>query len=172
MKQRLAGLLRRFPLLRWGLRLGVKLLVARHHVGAVGVVFNEAGQVLLVEHVFRSYTWGLPGGWVERGEDPAEAVRRELEEELGLRVEVKRILLCQPQGIQTEAPAGLGLAYYCHLVDQAPTEIDLDQAASGYEILSIAWVDPARPGKRLTPLDHNAIILAKQEFDRTRREKG
>ena len=71
MKRRLADWLQRFPPLRWGLKLAVWLFAPRHQVGAVGVVFNNAGQVLLVEHVFRpDYNWGLPGGWVERGESP------------------------------------------------------------------------------------------------------
>jgi 8-oxo-dGTP pyrophosphatase MutT (NUDIX family) len=82
-------------------------------VGAVGVVFNEDKQVLLVEHIFHPYhPWGLPGGWVERGESPQQAVRRELLVELELAVEVGPVVsaelgfghhidlafLCQPLG--------------------------------------------------------------------------
>jgi 8-oxo-dGTP pyrophosphatase MutT (NUDIX family) len=158
-KQRLANWLRRFPLLGWGLRLGVKLIVPRHHVGAVGVVFNEVGQVLLVKHVFRRYPWGLPGGWIERGEDPAETVRREFTEELGLQVTVGRILLCEPQGAETGVPAGLGLVYLCSL----PDDHKLNQARLGYELLSIEWVDPAHIDKPLTPLERKAIALARDE---------
>ena len=93
-KRQLAGWLRRFAPLRWLLALAVRLFAPRHYVGAAGVIFNEAGQMLLIEHVFRPhFPWGLPGGWVEYGETPAETVRREVEEELGLRVEVKQLLL-------------------------------------------------------------------------------
>ena len=56
-------------------------------MGAVAAVFDDAGKVLLVEHVFRTdYPWGLPGGWVAPGEAPVDAVRREIEEELQLQV--------------------------------------------------------------------------------------
>lgn len=90
LKRQLAGWLRCFPPLRWLLVLVVRLLAPRHYVGAAGVIFNDAGQILLIEHVFRPhFPWGLPGGWVEYGESPAETVRRE---ELGLRVEVKQLL--------------------------------------------------------------------------------
>lgn len=164
MKHRLAGWLRRFPSLGWGLRLGVKLLIPRHHVGAVGVVFNEAGQVLLVKHVFRRYPWGLPGGWIERGEDPAETVRREIGEELGLQVSVGRILLCELQGIETGVPSSLGLAYRCHLADDVPAaQSNLNQAHLGYELLSFEWVDPDQVDKPLTPLERRAIALAREE---------
>ncbi|MBI5669751.1 MAG: NUDIX hydrolase [Chloroflexi bacterium] len=78
--------------------------------GAVGVVFNEAGCVLLVEHVFHPYApWGLPGGWVDRHESPAETVRRELHEELGLVVEVGPVLVAE-----TNYPNHLDLAYLCY----------------------------------------------------------
>src|SRR5690606_22834784 len=59
----------------------------RFSVGAVGVVFTDANQVLLVEHVFHPYSpWGVPGGWVRRGEYSRDAVVRDLCEgvELGV----------------------------------------------------------------------------------------
>jgi 8-oxo-dGTP pyrophosphatase MutT (NUDIX family) len=82
----------------------------RFSVGAVGVVFNDSGQVLLVEHVFHPYTpWGLPGGWVERGENPRDAVRRELGEELELEVEVGSVVSAE-LGFSRH----LDLAFLCH----------------------------------------------------------
>jgi 8-oxo-dGTP pyrophosphatase MutT (NUDIX family) len=166
-KQQLADWLQRFPFLRWGLKVAVRMFVPRHHVGAVGVVFNNAGQVLLVEHVFRpQYSWGFPGGWVERGEDPADTVRREVEEELGLKVVVRRLLLCRLQGYEskTHIPPGFGLAYYCRLADEKDDILPTPRNA--YEILSVQWVDPEIIEQRLTALDRKAVALAKEEFDR------
>jgi ADP-ribose pyrophosphatase YjhB (NUDIX family) len=61
----------------------------RFTVGAVGVLFNEKQEVLIVEHVFHSlYPWGLPGGWVDSGEMPDQAVVREFREETRLEVKV------------------------------------------------------------------------------------
>ena len=55
----------------------------------VGAVINdEAGRVLLLHHRFRPGSgWGIPGGFIEHGEQPDEALRRELREEVGLEVQ-------------------------------------------------------------------------------------
>jgi orotate phosphoribosyltransferase len=47
----------------------------------------EPGQVLLIERKNPPFGWALPGGFVERGESAEEAVRREIAEETGLRIE-------------------------------------------------------------------------------------
>ena len=36
--------------------------------------------------------WSLPGGWADVGDRPSEAVRREVEEETGLKVKVNKLL--------------------------------------------------------------------------------
>ena len=167
-KRRLAHWLQVFAPLRWALELGVKLMAPQNHVGAVGAIFNEAGQVLLVEHVFRlDYPWGLPGGWVNRGENPAYTVQREIKEELNLTIEVKKLLLCEPQGggKHRSTPPGLGLAYYCRASDDDISLRSIEQARNSFEILSACWVCPEQIEWRLLPLQHKAIILGKQEFD-------
>jgi ADP-ribose pyrophosphatase YjhB (NUDIX family) len=167
LKQKLAHWLRNIPPLRWGLALAVRLLVPRQYVGAVGAVFNEQGQVLLVKHVFRPfYPWGLPGGWLERGEDPALAVRRECEEELGLRVEVRQLLICKPQGQNIGAPPGLGLAYYCRLAGGESATNGNPTASKAYEILAVEWAEPTQIEYDLAPLERRAITLARQVFER------
>ena len=66
----------------------MRLTHARFTVTAGAVIFNDQKQVLLLKHRFRAGSgWGLPGGFLERGEQPIEALRRELREEIGLEVE-------------------------------------------------------------------------------------
>ena len=51
---------------------------------AAGALFvHPDGRVLLVHPTYKD-TWDIPGGYVERGESPAAACRREVREELGL----------------------------------------------------------------------------------------
>ncbi|MFC4376282.1 NUDIX hydrolase [Nocardia halotolerans] len=62
-------------------------------VAAYGVCLDH-DRVLLVRHLAESgeTTWTLPGGGVEQGEDPVDAVTRELSEETGSDGVVERLL--------------------------------------------------------------------------------
>lgn len=58
-------------------------------------ILVEGGKVLLAQRKADAHlagAWEFPGGKVEAGEDPREALRRELDEELGLECEVGEIL--------------------------------------------------------------------------------
>jgi 8-oxo-dGTP diphosphatase len=55
-------------------------------VGVKCVVLND-DNVLLVRHTYGRRNWDLPGGTVKRREDPRDAARREMKEELGRRIE-------------------------------------------------------------------------------------
>lgn len=62
----------------------------RYLVGVVGLIHDGDGRVLLLEHRFRPpYPWGLPGGFITRGESFEDALRRELREELALEVSIE-----------------------------------------------------------------------------------
>lgn len=65
--------------------------VQDRRIAAYGLCRDAAGRVLLVRAAvhddFPKY-WGLPGGGVEHGEAPRDAVVREFEEETGLTVKV------------------------------------------------------------------------------------
>lgn len=63
----------------------VRAATPSYTVGAVCVIKHEE-QVLLLFQPHRT-GWSLPGGLLERGEEPADAVRREVHEEAGLQIE-------------------------------------------------------------------------------------
>ena len=41
------------------------------------------------------YAWGLPSGWLKRGETPSMAIKREVLEETGITIEVLRPLIVE-----------------------------------------------------------------------------
>jgi ADP-ribose pyrophosphatase YjhB (NUDIX family) len=61
---------------------------------AAAVLVEEGGRVLLVRRANEPFRglWTLPAGFVNGGEDPAEASARECLEETGLSVRVMRVL--------------------------------------------------------------------------------
>jgi ADP-ribose pyrophosphatase YjhB (NUDIX family) len=162
-KRRLAGIVRH-PLLRPFARVAARAIAPRQTVGAVGALFNERGQVLIVEHAFRTdFPWGLPGGWVEAGEHPAAAVEREFREELGLRVDVADLLLARQVEVLAASthPPHVGLAFYCRLIG--------GETAINAEVLSIEWCDPAAIPYPMAPFQREATLLGRAVFDRAAR---
>jgi len=92
---------------------------------AVGLLLNEFGEVLMTMRGFnkpRPYMWEYPGGLINDGETPTQALAREWKEELGLDIvpgewitEVKLILedtlvihvyqvYLKPNGFSTQVP--------------------------------------------------------------------
>ena len=86
--------LRRVHVPRWLYALGAHLLNQHFLLGAVAIIADEQGRLLLFHHTYRRRTpWGLPGGWMIRGESPLEAVVREVREESGLAIEAEELLM-------------------------------------------------------------------------------
>ncbi len=137
-------------LLHWS----VRLFQPRFNMGAVGVLLDEQGErVLVVEHVFHpGHPWGLPGGWINRGEDPDQTVVREMWEEVGLRVRAVRPLLisrAQHRGL-------MDVVYLCALDGEG------QQVRLSRELLDYRWLraDELEQGPRLMAFHRAAIRLA------------
>jgi ADP-ribose pyrophosphatase YjhB (NUDIX family) len=60
------------------------------YVGGDAAIFNDAGQLLLVQRADNGL-WALPGGALEVGETPAAGVEREAFEETGVRCRAVRL---------------------------------------------------------------------------------
>lgn len=60
-------------------------------IGADAAIFNEGGEILLMERADGS-GWCLPCGWVEANERPLDAALREVREETGLSVRFRQLV--------------------------------------------------------------------------------
>lgn len=66
----------------------IRLSQTNFTVSVGAVVLNEKDEILLLDHVLRPASgWGIPGGFMNAGEQPHEAAKREIFEEIGLEVE-------------------------------------------------------------------------------------
>ncbi len=60
-------------------------------LGTFVIIFDDQRRILLCHR--RDYDiWNLPGGGIEGGELPTEAAVREVQEETGLKIEIKRLI--------------------------------------------------------------------------------
>jgi len=93
LQRRIARVLQRSPFLMKLAYRVIRRFQPRFSVGVVAVIINAQGQVLLAEHTFHPIApWGLPGGWIKRGESLAACAQREVREELALDIDIDRLL--------------------------------------------------------------------------------
>jgi len=121
------------PLLPW--LLAYKAFATPVAFGVSAIVENEEGRILLVRQRY-SPGWHFPGGGVGRGEPPADAIIRELQEEVGLQSSGTPIL----HGLYTRAVAITTNVVALYRVPNA--QLDFRPNA---EISEIQWADAGTP---------------------------
>jgi ADP-ribose pyrophosphatase YjhB (NUDIX family) len=127
----------------------IYLITPRHLMGINLVVLNERYQILLLKHVFHPYApWGLPGGWLNRGEDPKDCALRELREETGLTAVLDQILVLQRNSELSQ----IGVVYLAF----AQTE----PFRLSSEIIEARWFEPDDLPQPLTAITQEAIATA------------
>lgn len=147
LKRVLGGLWRRLPksVRRWT----VRFIEPRFMVTAGAVVVDEDGRVLLLNHVFRAGSgWGIPGGFIEKGEQPEEALRRELREEIGL--ELKRVEIAFVRTLKK--PAQIEIIFRCQARGSTGRQ--------NVEIKGIEWCAPRDLSSKLSKDQCELVKLA------------
>lgn len=56
-----------------------------HRVSTKALILNKSMDKILLIHMTRRSDWGLPGGHVDKNENPDQAIERELAEECGVK---------------------------------------------------------------------------------------
>jgi 8-oxo-dGTP diphosphatase len=111
--------------------------------GADALVRDALGRVLLVRRADDG-RWAMPGGWVDPGETPEQAVVREVAEETGLRVSAPRLLHTK------QRPASVHYTFGC--------ELDGGELRTSDESLEVAFVSPDEIDRWHT--DHHERLMA------------
>ena len=118
----------------------------RFSVTAGAVITDERGRVLLLKHRFRPGSgWGIPGGYINKGEQPEDTLRRELREEIGL--ELKDISLLTTRTFRR--PQQVEIIFVCRAVGN-PERLN-------YEIQKAEWLSLDQIPKSL-PKDQLELI--------------
>lgn len=136
---------------RFARRFSMRVTQARFTVTAAAIIFDSQGRVLLLKHRFRSGSgWGIPGGFLEAGEQPLEGLQRELREEIGLELEAAEIFKART----FKKPRQIEIIFHGHTRDTASPQSS--------EIKKAGWfaLDLLPPG-----LPEDQRLLIKQMSD-------
>jgi len=76
-------------------------------LGVFAAIFDEHGRILCVRLNYASKGWSTPGGRVESGESPLDALAREVREEVGLEVEPGELLGVYAKPLQDDVVLSL-----------------------------------------------------------------
>ena len=126
--------------------------------GAQCLAIRHDGAFLLVKASYRRF-WSLPGGFMDPGEDPVDAARRELLEEVGLTVDAATLV-----GIDSRR------YHIDHLVSglvNAATVVR--EATTAWEIGAVRWVTPTQYWSSIAalhPHSHRLVRLLPGGLDR------
>ena len=86
---------------------------------AGALLFDDAGRLLIVNPTYKAH-WTIPGGVMEAdGETPWEACRREVLEEVGLPVEVGRLVAVDFLRPKPDKPGGMRFLFDCGVLNEA-----------------------------------------------------
>lgn len=109
----------------------VRTIAPGYTVGAMCFIEREDGALLLVRLSYRR-RWGVPGGLLKRGEEPVDAARREVLEEVGVDID----LTGEPAVVVDAAARRVDLVFRARL---SAGEDPADAIPGSPEIVEARW---------------------------------
>jgi dTDP-4-dehydrorhamnose reductase len=102
---------------------------------AVAALFKKNKKLLLIKRNIEPFknSWTLPSGFIEYGEEPIEALKREMEEELGVPISKAKLFFSK---LGNENPRNIVLALY-FLAELPSKKLQINKD----EILETKWFD-------------------------------
>jgi len=132
-------------------------------VGAAAIITNSRGEILLGKrsknHPFYPGLWCLPGGIIEFGETLEQAIKREVKEEIGVKIKIiknsKKVYEYLPiKGKYSKKKFkmhGYTLAIKCKMISGKPKPLD--------ETSEVKWFKPSEIKKMKLAYNHNKILV-------------
>lgn len=111
-------------------RIVVRTISPTFTAGVQAVLLNPSGELLVVHTSYNSY-WGLPGGLMDKNEQPHIAAVRETLEETGLRIELTSAVHTTLDNKRRH----LNFAYHAKILPDGPQE----PRAHPPEIIEVGW---------------------------------
>ena len=111
----------------------------------------EKNKILLVKRAIYPFSgyWGLPGGHVDYGERLEEALKREMKEELGIKVKIKKLIGVYSDPKRDPRYHTVSVVYYCQ---KNKGKIKLNYESSEFKFFSLKNL-PKKIG-----FDHRKIL--------------
>ena len=117
-----------------------------YRVSIKALIYNDAGQILVVKEIDRTY-WDLPGGGMDFGETIESSLKRELYEEVGYRGGLRYQLFDASDEMYIERIDANQICFYCRVW---PENFDFAPGEEGDEVM---FIDPEE------------LLLQKSEVD-------
>lgn len=142
-------------LLRPFARLGLRAFSKTTDTKRARVLIHRNGQILLVRDIFSKDTWSMPGGGVNKGEEPIKAASREVLEEVGVYItpdEMNFLGELARYSAQDQT--------YTAVLYSREAESELKLKVQKWEIVEAKWFDiEALPPKRTSSVDRALGLL-------------
>jgi ADP-ribose pyrophosphatase YjhB (NUDIX family) len=152
------------------------MATSQHSVSAAGIVLDDTGRRVLLIQRRDNGRWEPPGGVLELGETIEDAVRREVEEETGAKVQVERLT-----GVYKNMNRGIvALVFRCHLLSEPLPQTNEASTVAWHEVETISDLMPPAYGARVLDAisdgvhirshdGENSISVASEPANPTRR---